>query len=199
MGRKLMRVPLDFNWPLDKVWKGYLNPFYKKCPDCENGYTKAAEVLRYSLAKLMWLREVKTSSELRELTSGLAGRQPSIIGHDSCDLWSATKKVIQAAGLDPTVWGICTTCKGEAIDPSLLEKYNSWGPTEPPKGEGYQLWETTTEGSPQSPVFKSLEELATWCEKNATTFSSFRAKKEVWIKMLNDDLVIHQEGNIAFI
>ena len=29
MGRKLMRVPLDFAWPLKKVWKGYINPYGK--------------------------------------------------------------------------------------------------------------------------------------------------------------------------
>lgn len=43
--------------------------------------------------------------------------------------------------------------------------------TDPPLGEGYQLWENCTEGSPQSPVFKTLDELCTWCEPNATTFA----------------------------
>jgi hypothetical protein len=62
MGRQLHRVPLDFGWPVGKVWKGYLNPQR----------------------------------------------------------------------------------------------------TDPPKGEGYQLWETVSEGSPCSPVFKSPEELAHW-------------------------------------
>lgn len=41
MGRELKRVALDFQWPLDKIWKGYLNPFHKKCPWCESGYLKA--------------------------------------------------------------------------------------------------------------------------------------------------------------
>jgi hypothetical protein len=27
MGRELKRVPLDFDCPLNKVWKGYINPF----------------------------------------------------------------------------------------------------------------------------------------------------------------------------
>lgn len=70
---------------------------------------------------------------------------------------------------------------------------------EPPKGDGYQLWETTSEGSPKSPVFKTLEELCEWCEENATTFADFKATKEQWMKMLNSDFVSHTEGNITFI
>ena len=34
MGRELKRVPLDFDWPQNKVWHGYLNPYHStKCPD----------------------------------------------------------------------------------------------------------------------------------------------------------------------
>ena len=49
---------------------------------------------------------------------------------------------------------------------------------DPPGGEGYQLWETTSEGSPLSPVFTSLESLCVWCERNATTFGKYTATKE---------------------
>jgi len=38
MGRELKRVPIGFDWPLDKVWGGFVNPFYKQCtpcPDCD--------------------------------------------------------------------------------------------------------------------------------------------------------------------
>ena len=37
MGRELKRVPLDFVWPENKVWEGFLNPHYAKshnCPEC---------------------------------------------------------------------------------------------------------------------------------------------------------------------
>lgn len=40
MGRELKRVPLDFQWPTNKVWQGFLNPHYElssECPHCENG------------------------------------------------------------------------------------------------------------------------------------------------------------------
>lgn len=34
MGRELKRVALDFDWPLNERWKGYLNPHYKQCKEC---------------------------------------------------------------------------------------------------------------------------------------------------------------------
>lgn len=37
-----------------------------------------------------------------------------------------------------------------------------WEPHEPPEGEGWQLWETVSEGSPVSPVFATAEELPAW-------------------------------------
>jgi hypothetical protein len=30
MGRQVRRVPLDFSWPLEKVYDGFLNPFVDK-------------------------------------------------------------------------------------------------------------------------------------------------------------------------
>ena len=69
----------------------------------------------------------------------------------------------------------------------------------PPKGNGYQLWEATSQGSPVSPVFATLDELCEWCEKNATTFAHFKATKEEWRKMLEDDNVHHKEGNCIFL
>lgn len=49
MGRELKRVPLDFSWPLNKVWSGFVNPHYKKCPQdgvtCLGGSTVADQWL----------------------------------------------------------------------------------------------------------------------------------------------------------
>ena len=47
MSREVKRVPLDFGWPLNKVWEGYLMPdSLKECPcpagvACERGQTSA--------------------------------------------------------------------------------------------------------------------------------------------------------------
>src|SRR5712671_2467357 len=48
MGRELRRVPLDFNWPIGKVYSGFLNPHYRECPkaathECHGGYTSAGK------------------------------------------------------------------------------------------------------------------------------------------------------------
>ena len=66
----------------------------------------------------------------------------------------------------------------------------------PPVGEGYQLWSTTSEGEPQSPVFATLDELCEWCAENATTFATYKATKEQWKQMLSDGFVYHQEGGV---
>jgi len=65
----------------------------------------------------------------------------------------------------------------------------------PPKGDGYQLWETASDGSPASPVFATLDELCAWCEGNATTFADNRTTKERWKEMFEEDFVYHKAGN----
>lgn len=81
----------------------------------------------------------------------------------------------------------------------LKRLHDEWERVEPPTGGGYQLWETTSEGSPCSPVFATFDELCEWCAENATTFGSFEATKEEWAKMLNDDFVYHKRGNVIMI
>lgn len=96
---------------------------------------------------------------------------------------------------------LCKYCKGEGSfwqSSEIKKAAEKWKNIEPPKGEGYQLWETTTEGSPTSPVFKTLDELCEWAEDNATTFGSSKTTKEEWKKMLDDGFVYHQEGNAIF-
>jgi hypothetical protein len=218
MGRKLMRVPLDFAWPLKTTWKGYLNPHYRKCPDCENGSTADAEWLEAIIHLLMiagpdgtkgtlhpWLADLPLrpkhppTPRMAELTARLAGREPSpFIGHDACDKWAAQKAVLKAANLSED-WGTCPTCKGDAIDPSAAEAYEAWKEEEPPAGPGFQLWETTSEGSPVSPVFDSLDALCSWAETHATTFGSSKTTAAEWKRMLEADFVCHQEGNAVFI
>lgn len=69
----------------------------------------------------------------------------------------------------------------------------------PPRGAGFQLWENCSEGSPISPIFKTLDELCEWAEEHATTFADFKTTKEKWKQMLLEDNVHHREGNIIFI
>ena len=72
----------------------------------------------------------------------------------------------------------------------------------PPKGDGYQLWNTTSEGSPISPVFADLESLCAWCEDNATVFADIKVTKEKWMKLLtqfDDGTVIYDDGGVLII
>jgi hypothetical protein len=117
------------------------------------------------------------------LSSGLAGRSVAgRMGYDALDQWTALRKVVAAAGLSKR-WGICETCKGSGIDPVVSKAYREWRSWEPFKGDGWQLWETTSEGSPVSPVFATSEELAAWCESNATLSGDTHTSKEQWSKM----------------
>lgn len=146
MGRELKRVPLDFDYPLNKVWYGY---FMNTITTCHS------------------------------------------TNHEYCE---QCKRMAEIKGVKITSYG-CPDFEDyfKEINEKLKEL------CEVPKGEGYQLWETTSEGSPVSPVFDTLEKLCEWCEENATTFASFRVSKEEWMQMLDGGFVAHKEGNTIFI
>lgn len=58
----------------------------------------------------------------------------------------------------------CATCGGTA-DVGTVEQraaYETWERTDPPAGDGWQLWETISEGSPVTPAFASPEALVRW-------------------------------------
>ena len=44
----------------------------------------------------------------------------------------------------------------------LEEPPDDWEGSPPPDGAGYQVWETVSEGSPVSPVFKATDEVVGW-------------------------------------
>jgi len=48
----------------------------------------------------------------------------------------------------------------------LTNENGSWRPIEPPLGEGWQLWETVTEGSPVTPVFAKRADLIDYLANN---------------------------------
>lgn len=49
------------------------------------------------------------------------------------------------------------------------------------------LWETTSEGSPTSPVFPTAEALAEWCAENASYFADLKMSKEEWLRGFVND------------
>lgn len=148
MGRELRRVPMDFDYPLENVWYGFLFDYISKCH--------------------------------------------SINGNDTyCE---QCKKFAEIKGIPLLSYG-CPDFDTYLAEPKKLLKEL----LAPPVGEGYQLWNTTSDGEPMSPVFATLDELCEWCEENATTFATFKATKEQWRQMLSDGLVFHQEGNVIIL
>lgn len=120
------------------------------------------------------------------------------MGHDSVNCAIIIKSKLKKEGKSH----LCEYCNGEGENwqnQRAKDNYYNWESYEPPKGDGYQLWETTSDGSPNSPVFKTIEELCEWCEENATTFADLRATKEEWMVMLNDNFVYHKNGDKIFI
>lgn len=212
MGREVKRVPMDFDWPIEKVWDGFINPHYRKCQDCDGCGITTARLRLGELIRLILLSGEDTvrkrgalphpyfsamdslhhtagkivSPDMLELTNGLSERDGrDIFGYCSTASWTAERKIIVAAGLDPETWGICKTCEGHGEDPSTRAASEAWVETPPPEGDGWQMWETTSEGSPISPVCASPEELAHWLADNgASSFGSSTATYEQWLHMI---------------
>lgn len=119
------------------------------------------------------------------------------MGHDSCNQWICLRARCERDGVTLE----CAACKGQGHtwpNEEVHQMCENWKDIEPPTGPGYQLWETTSEGSPISPVFTTLDALCSWAADNSSTFGSFRASKEQWRKMLEDDFVHAQQGNAIF-
>lgn len=110
-------------------------------------------------------------------------RKGGLDGHDTINRWI----LIEARAKRLGVFGKCPICKAEGTfphpDEAIRKLHEEWKEYEPPAGNGYQLWETCSEGSPISPVFATAEELADWCAENATIFGSQKTLRDNWLKM----------------
>lgn len=259
MGREVRRVPLDFNWPLHKVWEGFINDRggSSECTICGGtGRSPQAQFLydqwygSLQSQRIFWPRQtgstdfLPTHPAIAALAKRKAGPEGSVsfnleskrlanlynvswshhldehdvaallkegrlmdfthtprsdeqrkivadkvasggnswlpesngyvptpaevnewslsgFGHDSINCWICVDAKCKRLRYPRT----CAACKGEGEvwdSPQAKRYHNAWRRTEPPKGEGFQIWETVSEGSPVSPVFATPEELATW-------------------------------------
>lgn len=294
MGRTLKRVPMDFSWPHNKVWGGYVNPYSSQaisCPDCSGtGYSPTAKLYNdqwygkapfdpveygatpltvehpevqafairnagerdnaavqreaqrlFSMWRGQWCHHLIQSDvdalvaegRLTEFTrlprtdaqrdalekqraegggfwmrehNGYVPTADEVnawsipgFGHDAINAWVCLKARCAREGVQVE----CPRCNGEQClwpTPEIERQCDEWKPTEPPVGPGFQLWETTSEGSPVSPVFDSLESLCEWCEGNASTFgTSRRTSAAEWRRMLDEGFVYHEENGTVFI
>ena len=301
MGRKIMRVPLNFSWPLKKTWKGYLNPYAalrNNCPDCggtgsspranlyeDEWYGKAgfdpvaygsdpvltidSPVLRRSVEQKLeigarvakqegkpdywtgggaitkeealdreirrmfefqrksWMNQLRQDDvdalvkdgRLIDLTSdfipgvGWQKKSPEVVptaaqvnewsffgfGHDCINQWVCVKARCDREGVDP----ICSKCEGYGdlwYRPEHKKSYEDGQPEDPPSGDGWQVWETVSEGSPITPVFKSASALAAYCAIRTEEVGGSRCKMDYagWLKFINagwaPSLVMDDQG-----
>ncbi|KRQ27126.1 MULTISPECIES: hypothetical protein [unclassified Mycobacteroides] len=231
MSREIRRVPVDFEWPINKVWEGYQLPekyTADPCPDCYRlGYYGERSFGSGATASLNWLHAAlylvgmmaediraqgfegtelqftqfgddrsrlhpylatlqginvyehrRPSRDIIELASGLIGDNRVSFGIGSDFARHATKALKEAAGVDEN-WGECPTCDGHGS----VEKYpgqhvegEAWSEEDhdPPTGDGWQVWETVSEGSPISPVFPNREGVIQWLMSPAYTWGTSR-------------------------
>lgn len=270
MGRELKRVPLDFQWPENKVWEGFLNPHYAKSHDCKacggSGSSPEARRLKdqwygnasfspaergstpflpthpavrafaernvaqapeyYGSSEASIQREAQRLADLfnrgwnhhlnaddvaalveggrlMDLThtwTPEARWQPKVpaymptpdevnawslsgFGHDAINQWIVVGAECKRLGIDPE----CPHCHGEGTiwdSPEAKQAAEDWTRTQPPTGDGYQIWETVSEGSPISPVFATPEELAQ--HMAGTRWGADKGSSvETWLKFIN--------------
>ena len=97
---------------------------------------------------------------------------------------------------------MCSRCQGSGRiwpTPDIEQQYENWEETDPPTGDGYQLWENCSEGSPVSPVFTSLGDLCVWAAEHATMFGPHKATADEWREMLDGGIVHAKIGENVFL
>lgn len=133
-----------------------------------------------------WRAEPRSAAEVNEQQ-----RAGGLDGHDAINRMILVDFRCDRLGIEKK----CSQCDGHGS----IEKYEgqraeaeAWEWTEPPTGEGWQMWETTSEGSPMSPVFDSPERLAAWlADTGASTFGRNTASRAEWHKIITREDFAH--------
>lgn len=101
------------------------------------------------------------------------------MGHDAINRFILIEVRAKRLG----IWGKCPVCKGRGhlrFPKAERQKYENWKEYEPPKGKGFQLWETVSDGSPISPVFRSAKALARWCVVSGQRLGGQEISEKGW-------------------
>jgi hypothetical protein len=216
MGRELRRVPLSFNWPLREVWEGYVNPYPgARCPACDGtGYGPGAKELADSFyggwehdltqdevdalvennrlfdLTHRWTGEAWTPLDppVRPTPADVSAWSRRGFGHDAINRGILIRARVERLGLAPR---LCPRCEGggHVWLPGMKARHDAWKPADPPTGPGYQAWETTSEGSPITPVFRTLRKLCAWAAEHASPFGNERMDADAWHALLSGETV----------
>jgi hypothetical protein len=199
MGRQIKRVPLDFDWPLHKVWKGFVMPeslHLATCPDCDGeGYSVEARAIAHTFyahqcgsEALAWHNKIG-QAEVDNLVAEdrlcvLKKRAPTPDNPRDWE-WVAVPRTAAEVNAENTRGGMgghdainrmilirfrcdrlgitseCPRCDGAGTIGTDAQRkaYDEWKGADPPVGEGWQVWETVSEGSPVSPVYPTKDAL----------------------------------------
>lgn len=208
MGREIKRVALDFEWPINSmIWKGYHNPYQPlDCKACDQtGYSPSWHELSddwygFKRPNKRWCNNI-TQDEVDALRA--AGRLSAFtgpvvsaaevnkwsregVGHDAINRMICVEQRANRLGLGEKH---CRWCGGQGDiwpSPEFEGLLTEWQRTDPPDGPGYQLWSTTSEGHPMSPVFEMPQELARWLADNgASSMGSSTATYWEWLAFIN--------------
>jgi hypothetical protein len=266
MSREVKRVAIDFKWPLEKVWAGFVNPHNSEtCAECAGtGYAAEARKISDLWRGRAPFRPEDNGSvpfspydpDIRAIIEPKCRREPNYYGTSEADItreanrmlgfWNARLQhhlndkdiaILVAAGelkdfthdwvrgqgwvpkenpVIPTAREVnlrslhplassgasaiiaarvkekglpyeCTPCGGAGsvfASPEIEKKHDEWQEIDPPEGEGYQVWETVSEGSPISPVFANPGKLAEWMAKSSR---SDGMDADAWYKFITED------------
>jgi hypothetical protein len=91
------------------------------------------------------------------------------LGGFGVDSWPIIQAEAKRLGIDI----YCSACNGDGSywpDPEMQKLCEAWEQTEPPAGEGWQVWETVSEGSPITPVLPTREALVDYLVEEGTEF-----------------------------
>jgi len=120
------------------------------------------------IRKHRWLKLPEVVPPTREFYDFVATltetkEPPGAFGFGGSETYRVRRKLLKLAGIDDSSeWARCPVCKGDGLDPACKEAYEAWKSYDPPVGPGWQIWETTSEGSPVSPVCATADDLVEW-------------------------------------
>jgi len=187
------RVPLDFYWPVGYLWHGYMNPWPGpiECEDCGGtGLNSECQKLFRNFrrwAPRLTEQEVELATQAGVSSEEITQILNRVWGEVDTQLIRSYLTEIRAKTTG--IWGLCTVCKGKkrVVNPNPavqqlytdVDLFEEWRPIEPPKGDGWQLWQVRADGGyPQSAVYKSDEQLAKWCSVH------FKSDYAGWLKWI---------------
>lgn len=179
----VIACPKGCKTPEERGVKGG-EPWKTDCPECQGrGWTR--EEIEVGSITAAEVNEAERKGTLREG-----------FGHDGLNRHIAIEARCELLGFETT----CPRCEGSGTLGTEEERkaHEEWEMPDPPEGEGYQLWQSISEGGPVSPVFATPEELAKWLA-DGYTVANRPFSEEEWMEVLKGEAMAFEvrSGKLA--